>query len=113
MRCRACGAETRLMEVFVGDALRWTPSIERQIFKCSACPHVTRRLVFGALPISTGGAITHPQTDVIRVPTQSPSEAQLAAKLSSNQPRHVSATAKASTWARGEAPPQTGGSQGA
>jgi hypothetical protein len=90
----------RLMEVIVGDAMRWAPAIERQIFKCSACPHVTRRLVFGALPISTSGAITRPQAGAIRVRTERPAEPQFAAKLNSRQPRDVAATAKASAWAR-------------
>ena len=95
MQCRACGAEMRLMQVVVGDAMHWAPPIERQMFKCSACPHVARRLVFGALPVSTSGAITHPQAGAIRVRTQRLAEPQLAAKLSSRQPRDVAA-AKAS-----------------
>jgi hypothetical protein len=90
----------RLIQVIVGDALRWAPSIERQIYKCSACPHVARRLMFGALPISTSGAITRPQAGAIRVRTERLGEPQLPAKLSSRQPKDVAATAKASAWAR-------------
>jgi hypothetical protein len=99
-KCRACGAEMRLIQVIVGDALRWAPSIERQIYKCSACPHVARRLVFGALPISSNAATTLPKAGAIRVRAQRPAEPQLAAKLGSGQPRDAAAAAKASAWAR-------------
>lgn len=100
MRCRACGAELRLMQVIVGDTMRWAPPIERHIFKCAGCLHVAQHVVFGALPISTSGATTHPQSGAIRVRTQRLAEPQLAAKLSSRQPRDVAATAKASAWAQ-------------
>jgi hypothetical protein len=88
------------MQVVVGDTMRWAPPIERQIFKCPACSHEARQVVFGALPISTSGVATRPQIDAITVRTQSPSEAQLGAKFSSRQPRDVAATAKASAWER-------------
>jgi hypothetical protein len=88
------------MQVVVGDTMRWGPSIERQMFKCSACPQVAHRAVFGALPISTGGATTRPQSGAIRLQTPSAAEPQFAAKLNSRQPRDVAATAKASAWAR-------------
>jgi hypothetical protein len=100
VQCRACRVEMRLMQVVVGDTMRWAPCIERQIFKCPTCSHEARQVVFGALPISTSGVATRPQIDAITVRTQRPSEAQLAAKLSSRQPRDVAATAKASAWAR-------------
>jgi hypothetical protein len=100
MDCRACGAEMRLMQVIVGDTMRSAPPIERHMFRCSACPHEARRLVFGALPISTTDAITRPQAGAIRVRTQRPAKPQLAAKLGSGQPRDAAATAKASAWAR-------------
>jgi hypothetical protein len=101
MDCRACGAEMRLMQVIVGGAMRSAPSIERHMFRCSACPHEARRLVFGALPISTTDAITRPPAGAIRVRAQTAAEPQLAPKLSSSkQPRDVGATAKASAWAR-------------
>ena len=45
MQCRACGAEMRLMQFVLGDTTGRVPAIERQDFKCSACPQVARRLV--------------------------------------------------------------------
>jgi hypothetical protein len=86
------------MQVVVGDTMRWAPPIERRIFKCAACSHVTRQVVFGALPISTSAVTTRPQTDT-RVGTQSRFEAQLVLKLSSSHPRDVAAGAKMA-WAR-------------
>ena len=46
MQCRACGAEMRLMQFVLGDTGGRVPTIERQDFKCSACPQVARRVVF-------------------------------------------------------------------
>jgi hypothetical protein len=100
MQCRACGAEMRLMQVIVGDALRWAPSIERQIFKCPACPYEAQRLGFGALPISTTDAITRPQAGAIRIRSQRAAEPPLTTKLSSRQPREIAPATKASAWAR-------------
>jgi hypothetical protein len=100
MDCRACGAEMRLMQVIVGGAMRSAPSIERHMFRCSACPHEARRLVFGALPISTTDAITRPQAGAIRVRSQRAAEPPLTTKLSSRQPREIAPAAKASVWAR-------------
>ena len=78
MRCRACGGEMRLMQVTVGDTMRWAPPIERHIFKCAGCLHVVQHVVFGALPISTSGATTHPQSGAIRVRTQRLAEPQIS-----------------------------------
>ena len=41
MRCLACGAEMRLMQV---DLV--TGSIDRHTFKCSDCSQIARRLMF-------------------------------------------------------------------
>ena len=46
MQCRACGAEMHLMQFVLGDTRGGVPAIERQDFKCSACPQVARRVVF-------------------------------------------------------------------
>ena len=46
MQCRACGAEMRLMQFVLEDTRGRVPAIERQDFKCSACPQVARRVVF-------------------------------------------------------------------
>jgi hypothetical protein len=84
------------MQVVVGDTMRPAPSIERHIFKCPACPHEARRLVFGTLPILA----THSEAGAITVRTQRLAEPQLAANLSDIQPIDVAATSKASAWAR-------------
>jgi hypothetical protein len=49
MQCRACGAEMRLMQFVLGDTTGRVPAIERQDFKCSACPQVARRVVSATL----------------------------------------------------------------
>jgi hypothetical protein len=100
MRCAACGAEMRLMQVIVGDPLRWAPSIERQIFKCPTCPHVAKRLVFGALPISANVATTHPDEPAIKVRAQPSAEPRLTATLNGRQPAEIAAAARNSTWSR-------------
>ena len=52
MQCRACGAEMRLMQFVLGDTTGRVPAIERQDFKCSACPQVARRVVFSHALVS-------------------------------------------------------------
>jgi hypothetical protein len=49
MQCLACGAKMLLMDV-VQDYTTKVPAFERQIFKCSACPQIARRLVFSLPP---------------------------------------------------------------
>jgi len=44
MQCLACGAEMHLMEVVIAD-IPTMPGFERHTFRCSACPHIARRLV--------------------------------------------------------------------
>ena len=47
MQCLACGADNKmlLMDVVQDDTMK-VPVIERQIYMCSACRHIARRLVF-------------------------------------------------------------------
>ena len=47
MQCLACGADNKmlLMDVVQDDTMK-VPVIERQIYRCSACRHIARRLVF-------------------------------------------------------------------
>jgi hypothetical protein len=47
MQCLACGADNKmhLMDVARDDTVK-VPVIERQIYMCSACRHIARRLVF-------------------------------------------------------------------
>ena len=100
MWCAACGAEMRLMQVIVGDPLRWAPSIERQLFKCPTCPHVSQRLAFGALPISANVATTRPEERVIKVRAQPSAEPRLTATLNGRQPAEIAAAARNSAWSR-------------
>jgi len=47
MQCLACGADNKmlLMDVVRDDTMK-VPVIEHQIYMCSACRHIARRLVF-------------------------------------------------------------------
>jgi hypothetical protein len=47
MQCLACRADNKmlLMDVVRDDTVK-VPVIERQIYMCSACRHIARRLVF-------------------------------------------------------------------
>jgi len=55
MRCLGCGVDNKmlLMDVLRGDTMKLTV-IEHQIYMCSACRHIARRLVFrrGEVPIT-------------------------------------------------------------
>jgi hypothetical protein len=60
MKCLACGAEMRLVDVRTEAT---TPfGIERRIFQCSSCRQTTQRLTFDRtrMPFSTSPAITAP-----------------------------------------------------
>jgi len=50
MQCLACRADNKmlLMDVLRDDTIK-VPVIEHQIYMCSACRHVARRLVFRRL----------------------------------------------------------------
>jgi uncharacterized Zn finger protein len=58
MKCPACGAEMHLMQVVLDDTMRHAPAIEHQVFKCTACPQVARRLLFSVPLISTNSVTT-------------------------------------------------------
>src|SRR5262249_42294301 len=47
MRCLGCGVDNKmlLMDVLRGDTMK-VPVIEHQIYICSACKHIARRLAF-------------------------------------------------------------------
>jgi hypothetical protein len=55
MKCPACGAEMHLMQVVLDDTMRHAPAVERQVFKCAACPQVARRLLF-SVPLGSTNA---------------------------------------------------------
>jgi hypothetical protein len=60
MKCPACGAEMHLVQVVLGDTTRQAPAIERQVFKCSACPQMARRLLFSVPLVSTNSSVATP-----------------------------------------------------
>jgi len=67
MKCLACGAEMRLMDVRTEAT---TPfGIERRIFQCSSCRQSAQRLGFERtrLPFSTSPAITPSNVSAIRL----------------------------------------------
>jgi hypothetical protein len=67
MQCRACGAEMRLMKFVLGDTTGRVPAIERQDFKCSACPQVARRVVFSRALVSADELLaTHTEPRAIQ-----------------------------------------------
>jgi len=49
MKCWACGAEMRLMQVEPRGDPTSEVAFERHTFKCSACPRVSQRLAFSRL----------------------------------------------------------------
>jgi hypothetical protein len=63
MQCLACGADNKilLMDVVRDDTMK-VPAFERQIFMCSACRHIARRLVFNRakMPVTHLPFITMP-----------------------------------------------------
>jgi hypothetical protein len=70
MQCPACGAEMLLVQVVLDDTTRQAPAIERQVFKCAACPQVARRLLFSVPLASTNAssvATTHLKAGAIRL----------------------------------------------
>jgi hypothetical protein len=54
MKCLACGAEMRLMQVDLRGASTSEMAFERHTFKCSACPQISHRPTFSRprLPVS-------------------------------------------------------------
>ena len=66
MQCLGCGVDNKmlLMDVLQGDTMK-VPVIEHQIYMCSACRHIARRLVFRRAEVS----ITHSPVTPISVDT--------------------------------------------
>jgi len=66
MQCLGCGVDNKmlLMDVLRGDTMK-VPVIEHQIYMCSACRHIARRLVFRRAEVS----ITHSPVTPISVDT--------------------------------------------
>jgi len=120
LQCLACGADNKmlLMDVVQDDTMK-VPVIERQIYMCSACRQIARRLVFRRAKIP----VTH--LPVIAVPIDKLWKERVVAprtwgnaveKLRSRQIdlKERAAAAKTAGWTKGgrEAPQQTGGSCG-
>jgi hypothetical protein len=58
MQCLACRADNKmlLMDVLRDDTMK-VPVIERQIYMCSACRYIARRLVFRRTQMPHGTAV--------------------------------------------------------
>lgn len=85
MQCRACGAQMLLMHFALGDTTGRVPAIERQEFKCSACPQVARRVLFSHAVISPDNVplATHTDPRAIQPQTMRSATPQMAEKTPS------------------------------
>lgn len=105
MKCLACGAEMRLMDVRTEPT---TPfGIERRVFQCSSCRQSAQRLRFdrSRLPVTTSATMTHTNAPAIRLQGDSSAPTSRAALV--EEKRHSSIAVKeqagasrASAWAR-------------
>jgi hypothetical protein len=59
MRCLACGAEMKLVNVVVDDSMI-VPGFERQTFMCSGCNDIERRFVFSKIGKQHSAAASPP-----------------------------------------------------
>jgi hypothetical protein len=104
MKCLACGAEMRLIEVSLAD----TPmaGFERHSFKCSTCSLISRRLVLSPrLPVANlPPLVQHPEPPATKLQMKraaaGSARAKLAEKLRSRQmaAQDRAAPAIRSTW---------------
>jgi hypothetical protein len=69
MKCVACGAEMRLMQVETDTAT--VCGIERHTFRCSACPQSAQRLMFNRVRVSSinlpDATATRPEPPAIKL----------------------------------------------
>jgi hypothetical protein len=74
MQCLACGADNKmlLMDVVRDDTMK-VPAFDHHIYRCSACRHIARRLVFSRAKMPT----TH--LPVITTPIDKPWKERVAA----------------------------------
>ena len=92
MKCLACGAEMRLMDVRTEPT---TPfGIERRVFQCSSCRQSAQRLRFdrSRLPVTTSATMTHTNEPAIRQQGDSSAPASRAALV--EEKRHSSIAVK-------------------
>jgi hypothetical protein len=96
MQCLACGADNKmlLMDVVQDDTMK-VPVIQRQIYMCSACRHIARRLVFrrAKMPITHLPVIATPTRVVAPRAWGKAAETQIELKESA-------AAAKTATWTK-------------
>ena len=96
MQCLACGADNKmlLMDVVQDDTMK-VPVIQRQIYMCSACRHIARRLVFrrAKMPITHLPVIATPTRVVAPRAWGKAAETQIDLKESA-------AAAKTATWTK-------------
>ena len=104
MKCLACGAEMRLIDVRTDTT---TPfGIERHVFQCSSCRQSAQRLRFdrSRLPVTTSATMTHTNAPAIRLQGDC-SEPSSRAALADETPHAIAlkaeaGAARASAWAR-------------
>jgi len=120
MQCLACGADNKmlLMDVVQDDTMK-VPVIERQIYMCSACRHIARRLVFrrAKMPVTHLPVIAVPIDELWKERVVAPRTwGNAVEKLRSRQIdlKERTAAAKTAGWTKavGKGPQQTGGSCG-
>jgi hypothetical protein len=105
MRCLACGAEMRLVQVSLADARM--AGLERHTFRCSSCSHISERLVLSgsrspaanARPAARPPELPRAKLQIGRMTGSAP--AKLSEKLRSRQwvAKGRAAAAIAATWA--------------
>ena len=76
MRCMACGAEMRLMQV-VPDDTTMVPGYERHTLQCTGCKDVEQRLVFSREKTPVDSVPAPPTKDV--APDPAPRSERVAA----------------------------------
>ena len=120
MQCLACGADNKmlLMDVVQDDTMK-VPVIERQIYMCSACRHIARRLVFrrAKMPVTHLPVIAVPIDKLWKERVVAPRTwGNAVEKLRSRQIdlKERTAAAKTAGWTKAveKGPQQTGGSCG-
>jgi hypothetical protein len=91
MKCLACGAEMRLLDVRTDTTKPF--AIERRIFQCSSCRQGAQRLGFdrSRMPLSTSPAITPSNAPILKLQP----ERHLAASTAANAIERQSSRASA------------------
>jgi hypothetical protein len=104
VRCSACGAEMRLMQV----GLRGDPTValafEHRTYKCSVCPQISQRLEFcrpklpvSNLPVAT---TTLPQPQAVKLQERIPNWTKAVDELQNRRTAQTAAAARSLAWAK-------------